>query len=46
MNVNHPFAMGEWKLLGPVSQTEGFEQAMNQNLSKWYVLKSIHKEEK
>lgn len=38
MNIDHPYAIGEWKLMGPTTQTEHFEQTINHNLSLWFIL--------
>ena len=38
MNCEKPFAIGEWKLLGPTQHTSVFEQRINKNLSLWYVI--------
>ena len=36
MNCEKPFAIGEWKLLGPAQHVSAFEQRINKNLKLWY----------
>ena len=37
-NTEQPFAIGEWRFLGPTNHTSTYEQRVNKNLAQWYSL--------
>lgn len=34
-NTEQPFAIGEWRFLGPTNHTSTYEQRVNKNLAQW-----------
>lgn len=35
VNMEQPWSIGEWRFMGPSTQTERFDQLMSRNIGKW-----------
>ena len=35
VNMEKPWSIGEWRFMGPSTQTERFDQLMSRNIGKW-----------